>query len=324
MVRYVLRRLIGSVAVFYLVATVVFAMIHAAPGDAATTLGGAFASPSQTAALRAQLGLDKPLLVQYGTYLDQLTHWDLGRSSINQQSVGELIVERLGPTLELAAAAAVFAILVGAALGTIAAARAGSWVDTVVRVGSVIGISLPQFWLGLILLIVFGVWFPDILPAGGWIPWSQSPTDNLLHLVLPAFVLGLGTLCVIARTIRASMLDVLRRDPVRYARSMGLSPRRVIGSIALPSAAIPTTTVVGLLVGFLVGGAVVVETVFSIPGIGQQLVQAFANRDVPLGLGTTLVIAAFFLLVNFLVDVAHACLDPRIRTLYRTGGAHVR
>ena len=317
MTRFVLRRLVGSVFVFFLVASLVFAMVQAAPGNAATALGGTFGSKDSVAQLRHQYGLDRPFLVQYGSYIAHLARLNLGTSNATHESVLSQLGSRAAPTLELAGLAVLFAVLVAVALGVIAAMRKGSWFDSVVRVSSVVAISIPQFWLGLVLVVVFGVTLPGILPTGGWVPFSVNPGQNLLHLVLPVFVLGIGALGVVARTMRSSMLEVLDRDYVAFAIGTGVPQGRIIRSIAMPNAAIPATTVIGLLIGFLVGGTVVVEQVFSIPGIGQMLVQSFALRDLPSGIGATLFIAASFLLTNLLVDVGYAFLDPRIRGLYR-------
>ena len=195
-------------------------------------------------------------------------------------------------------------------------ARRGKLGDVAIRVATVIGVSVPSFWLGLLLLMLFGLYLRDLLPAGGWVPFSDDPVGNLAHLVLPASVLGLGTVALVSRTLQVSMRDTMQRDYVTFGRSAGLSERRVIRSLALPNAVVPTVTVVGLLVGVLISGAVIVETVFTIPGVGRLMVQSLRNQDIPVATGATLFLAAVFLALNTAVDVLYAWLDPRLRELY--------
>jgi peptide/nickel transport system permease protein len=212
--------------------------------------------------------------------------------------------------------AVVWSTIFGLIFGAIAAARKTSVADGVARVGTVVGISIPNFWLALLLLLLFGVYIPGILPAGGWVHFASDPIGNLRHIVLPAFVLGMVTLALVTRTFRASVLDALTRDYVTFARSMGMRESRVMYSVAAPNAMIPTTTVIGIAVGSLISGAIIVETVFAIPGVGSLLVDAFQKKDYSLGIGATLFMATCFVIATFCVDVLYAYFNPRIRDLY--------
>lgn len=313
---YVVRRLVATVIVFWAVLTLVFMFIQLTPGNIVLLFTGTDATPEQRAEVMARLGLDQPLLVQYWRYLVNVLQGDLGQSNLSLTPVTELIADRAIPTLQLALSTGVAATLVAMVLGLIAAARYGGFLDGLIRVASVVAISIPNFWLGLLLLMVFGLYITDVLPAGGWIHFAENPAQNLLHLILPSFVLGLATIAIVTKTLRASMLDTLQRDYVTFARSMGLQERRVVGRVALPNAIIPTTTVIGLLVGFLVSGSVIVETVFTIPGVGQLMVDSFRKQDIPVAVGATLFTAVFFLVLNFAVDILYAYFNPKIRELY--------
>ncbi|MDE0171363.1 MAG: ABC transporter permease [bacterium] len=305
--RFILRRLVTSVLVLWAVATLVFLLISLTPGNVAMIFGGLDA--------RA-LGLDQPLAVQYGRYLSSLVQGDLGRSWLSGAEVAGLVADRAGPTLELALVTAVAATSIGLGVGLYTTVRRGRFGDVAMRVATVIGVSVPSFWLGLLLLMVFGLYIPDLLPAGGWIPFSVDPAGNLLHLVLPSAVLGLATVALVSRTLQVSMRDALQRDYVTFGRSAGLAERKVMRQVALPNAVLPTATVIGLMVGVLISGTVIVETVFTIPGVGRLLVQSLRNQDIPVATGATLFLATFFLLLNTAVDILYAWLDPRLRDLY--------
>ncbi len=305
--RFVVRRFITSMLVLWAVMTLVFLLISQTPGNVAMIFGGLDAR---------ELGLDQPLAVQYGRFMLSLARGDLGRSWLSGAEVSDLVADRAGPTLELALVTAVAATSIGLGLGLYSTARRGKLGDVAIRVATVIGVSVPSFWLGLLLLMLFGLYLRDLLPAGGWVPFSDDPVGNLAHLVLPASVLGLGTVALVSRTLQVSMRDTMQRDYVTFGRSAGLSERRVIRSLALPNAVVPTVTVVGLLVGVLISGAVIVETVFTIPGVGRLMVQSLRNQDIPVATGATLFLAAVFLALNTAVDVLYAWLDPRLRELY--------
>ena len=305
--RFVFRRLVTSVLVLWAVATLVFLLISLTPGNVAMIFGGLDAR---------ELGLDQPLVVQYGRYMSALVQGDLGRSWLSGAEVAGLVADRAGPTLELAIVTAVVATSMGLALGLYTTARRGRFGEVAVRVATVVGVSVPSFWLGLLLLMVFGLYVPDVLPAGGWVPFSMDPVGNLLHLVLPASVLGLATVALVSRTLQVSMRDALQRDYVTFARSAGLAEPKVMRQVALPNAVLPAATVIGLLVGVLISGTVIVETVFTIPGVGRLLVQSLRNQDIPVATGATLFLATFFLVLNTAVDILYAWLDPRVRDLY--------
>ena len=305
--RFIVRRFVTSVLVLWAVATIVFLLISLTPGNVAMIFGGLDAR---------ELGLDRPLAVQYGRYISNLVRGDLGRSWLSGAEVVDLVADRAGPTLELALFTAVAATSIGLGLGLYATARRGRYGDIAIRVATVIGVSVPSFWLGLLLLMLFGLYVPDLLPAGGWVPFSEDPAGNLGHLVLLSFVLGLATVALVSRTLQVSMRDTLQRDHVTFGRSAGLAASKVMRHVALPNAVLPTSTVIGLLVGVLISGTVIVETVFTIPGAGRLLVQSLRNQDIPVATGATLFLATFFLLLNAAVDVLYAFLDPRLREIY--------
>jgi peptide/nickel transport system permease protein len=305
MFAYVIRRLAATLAVLWGVATAVFVMLQVLPGDPAETiLAGSGASPTQIAQMRQQLGLDDPLLMQYGRYLANTLQGDLGRSLFSGRPVGLTITEQLPATLQLAAAALLVAIVLGLSLGLLAALRAGTWIDQVAMGVAVLGVSVPVFWSGLLLIWVFSVWL-NWLPATGSGGWR--------HLVMPAAVLGLVGAGPIARLMRASLLDVLRADYITMARGKGLPEKAVIGRHALRNAVIPTITLVGLQAGFLLGGTVITEVVFARPGLGRLVVEAILWKDLPVIQGVVLLIAATYVIINLAVDLVALTLDPRLR-----------
>jgi peptide/nickel transport system permease protein len=313
---FIVRRLLRSILVLLGVITLVFVMVHLAPGDPARLQLGMYAPPSAIAAQQHALGLDRPLLAQYGIYVGDILTGNLGQSIFTEVPVITTIGRRAPVTIELAFLAVLVASGVAVVLGAAAGWRRGSRFDGAVRTGTVIGLSLPNFWLGLILILIFGLYLPNILPPSGWVSFADDPVQNLYHAVLPVFVLALPLIAMIARTLRVAMLDTVNRDYVIFGRAMGLTERRVMSSIALPNAIIPTSTVIGISVGYLIGGAVIVEKVFTIPGIGQLTVNAFLQKDYPVAIGGTLFIAFFFVGANFVVDVLYAYMNPKIRDLY--------
>lgn len=306
--RYVTNRLLQLVPVLLLVSLFVFAVMHLLPGDPALLMlagaeGGAI-SPERLQELRAQMGLNDPLPVQYLNFLLNALQGDLGSSVRFQKPVTELIGDRFASTLELAVAGLLVAIAIGLPLGMVAAARKGGWIDTLCMTLSYVGSSMPVYWLGLLLVLVFSFtlhWFPS---AGG---------TGLRALVLPAVTLGLLSAGVLARLIRSSMLEVATEDYMRTAHAKGLPVRLVILRHGLKNAMIPVLTMIGLQFGALLAGTVVTETVFSRPGLGRLIVNAILSKDYPLVQGTILFLAVVYLLVNLLVDIAYAWLDPRIR-----------
>jgi peptide/nickel transport system permease protein len=308
----ILRRLGSALPILVIVSLITFAMIHLIPGDPAAAIAGLSATPEQIANIRRDLGLDQPLLAQLVRWYVNLLHGDLGRSLLLGQPVVQATMQRLPVTLALSAYALVITLLIGLSSGIIAALRQNSWVDQAAMIFAMIGISLPKFYLGLLMIIFFAV---DLgwLPTGGYIAFTDDPLGWLATSTMPAISLALLLAGLLARITRSTMLEVLRQDYIRTARAKGLPKRLVVVKHALANALIPITTVVGIIVSLLISGSVVTETLFSIPGIGQLLTQAVLNRDYPMVQGGLLITTALLVLVNIGVDVCYALLDPRVR-----------
>jgi peptide/nickel transport system permease protein len=308
---FLLRRTAAALIVLVLVSMLVFAGVRALPGDPALALGGENRDPAVMAQIRHEYGLDKPLPVQYVDWLGHVLRGDLG---VDQRKlpVRDTIVQRLPITLELAGLAVLFGTVVGVFAGVIAAVRRGKASDYAATTGALVGLSVPHFWLGLLMIILFSVnlhW----LPAGGYVPFSQDPVENLRHMLMPAIVLGTGLAAVVMRQMRSSMLDSLGADYVRTARAKGLPERSVVGKHALRNSLITVTTIIGLQLGALISGAVVTEQIFGIPGFGRLTLESVSERDYTLLQGVVLVVAIGYVVVNLLVDVAYSLLNPRIR-----------
>jgi len=300
-----LLRLIGSVLfVSWIVGTLVFFLIHLVPGDPVAVMLGDWASPADENALRIQLGLDKPILVQYTEYLIGLTQFDLGQSLFFQQPVSELIAERFPMTLKLAVMALLVAVIIAFPLGIWAALRAGKWPDHVAMTVSLVGVSIPNFWLGPMLIMFFSL-------SLAWLPVSGA--EQPYAWVLPSITLGTALAAILARMLRASLLEVLHEDYIRTAQAKGLSPRWVYGKHALLNALLPVVTILGLQLGTLLGGAVITEVVFDWPGLGQLLVESIQRRDYPVVQGCILVISIAYITINGLTELVYAWIDPRIR-----------
>lgn len=311
MLAYIVRRLLFTVPVMLLVATGVFLLLHLAPGDPVGIILGPDASEEQRLAMRRELGLDRSLPIQYVDWLGRVARGDLGRSLFLDKPVVSALAERAQPTLLLTTLALLVAVGVGLPSGIIAARGRGSWLDLGAMTVAILGISMPTFWLGLNLILVFAVklrW----LPVAGYQPLSAGLWESLRYLILPAVTLGIAQAALLARMTRSMMLEVLDQDYIRTARAKGLGERVVISRHALRNAFIPLLTVIGLITAALLGGAVVTEQIFNIPGVGRLLIQAIGRRDFPLVQGTVLIIAAIYVLVNLLVDVLYAVIDPRI------------
>ena len=304
MVRLALGRLGSVVPTLVGVVTLVFAFLHLLPGDPVEIMLGESAAPADVALLRHDLGLDRPLPVQYVGFLERALHGDLGRSLAFHEPVSELIARRYPATVQLAMAAFVLAVGVGVPAGVLAAVRAGSITDRLVRTAGVIGLCLPGFWLGPLLILAFSIEL-------GWLPVSGR--GGVTHLILPAATLAVGMASVLLRLTRASMLAALGGDYVRTARAKGLPEWRVLAAHALRNALLPVTTVAGLQAGGLLGGAVLTETIFAWPGLGRLLVQAIEARDYPLVQGCVLVIGTSYLIVNTVTDLLYLAIDPRLR-----------
>ncbi|HKY20911.1 MAG TPA: nickel ABC transporter permease [Vicinamibacterales bacterium] len=304
MLRYLIRRLLLTIPVLLGVATLVFALIHFIPGDPAQAMLGEGASPEDIAQLRQRLGLDRPVLAQYGSFLQGLLRGDLGVSLRNDQPVTQQILERMPATAELAFASMVVAVLFALPLGIIAAVWRGTFIDFGAMTLSLVGISVPNFWLGPLLAIVFAVEL-------GWLPVGGRGT--LAHLVLPAVTLGAALAAMLARMTRASLLEELREPYVLAARAKGVSRARAVLHHALRNSLIPIVTILGLQFGVVLTGAVITETIFAWPGVGRLLIQSISFRDYPTVQGCVLLIAVTYVGVNLLTDLTYGFLDPRIR-----------
>jgi len=302
--RYLIRRLLLTIPVLLGVATLVFSLIHFIPGDPAQAMLGEGAAPDEVAQLRARLGLDRPLLVQYGSFLQGLARGDLGVSLRNDQPVLQQILDRMPATAELAFASMAVAVLIALPLGIVAAVWKGTLVDHSAMTLSLVGISVPNFWLGPLLAIVFAVEL-------GWLPVGGRGT--LAHLVLPAVTLGAALAAILARMTRASLLEELREPYVLAARAKGVSRTRAILHHAFRNSLIPIVTILGLQFGVVLTGAVITETIFAWPGIGRLLIQSISFRDYPTVQGCVLLIAVTYVGVNLLTDLTYGFLDPRIR-----------
>lgn len=330
--RYLTKRLLTAILVLFGVSIVVFGFVRLIPGDPASVMLGERATPESIARVRTQLGLDRPIYEQYLIFLTNALRGDLGKSVLRQEPVTSEIVRRFPATVELAFCAILFALAVGIPAGIISAVKRNSWFDGSSMLLALIGVSMPVFWLGLMLIFLFAVvlhW----LPSGGRLAAGTqfTPITNLLlldtllrgdipiffqatrHLILPAIALGTIPMALIARMTRSSMLEVLNQDYVRTGRAKGLRERNVILRHALRNALLPIITVVGLQVGILLSGAILTETVFSWPGIGRWLVDAIYSRDYPIVQGVTLFIAIIFVVVNLTVDILYAWVDPRVK-----------
>jgi peptide/nickel transport system permease protein len=301
------------IPVALLVTVAIFVIIRIAPGDPVLTYAGEDKDPATIAAVRAQLGLDQPLPVQYAAWLSRAVQGDLGRSFQTKQRVVEAISERFPVTLELGLAALLISVTVALLVGTLSAVKRNSAVDLLTTSVTLAGVSFPNFYLGLLLILLFAYVVPGhILPPGGWTPFSTDPADNLRRLILPAITIATASLAVNLRQVRSSLLDVLGQDYVRTARAKGLRERAVVMRHALKNALIPVVTIIGIQVGAIIEGAIITETIFFIPGIGRLAVQAIPSQDYPVVQGVVLVSALSFMLSTLVVDILYAFIDPRI------------
>jgi peptide/nickel transport system permease protein len=310
--RYAAGRLLAALPVLAIVSLLSFGIVWIVPGDVAAEMAGPTATAEELARLRERLGLTRPWHEQLIGWYGALARGDLGESILLRQGVGAAIVERLPVTLSLTFTALIIAFVCGTALGVIAAVRAGKAADRAAMGTALIGFSIPDFWLGLVFVYLFAVvlgW----LPTGGYVAFSTDPLGWARNMILPAGTLALAQMGLFARMTRAAMLEVLRQDYVRTARAKGMPGWIVVGKHALRNALIPVVTVAGIAVGVLLGGAVVIESVFSLPGVGRLIVGAIQRRDYPVIQGGLLLTATIFVVVNLLVDLLYAALDPRIR-----------
>ncbi len=304
MLNYLIKRLLSTIPVLIGISLLLFFMLRLLPGDPAQVLAGQMATPEEIENIRRQLGLDRPIYEQYVTYLSRLARFDLGRSARTQNPVTEEIWARLPNTLLLAVVAITLACLLGIPAGIISAVRPYSWIDYLVTTSALFGMSMPVFWLGLMLVVVFSV-ILKWLPAGGTGSWQ--------HVILPSVTLAAFVVAFISRMTRSAMLETLAQDYTTTARSKGLKERVVVIKHALKNAMIPIITVVGLQFGLLLGGAVLTETVFAWPGLGRLIVDSILARDYPVIQGAILIFGLLYIMVNLVVDLIYALVDPRIR-----------
>jgi peptide/nickel transport system permease protein len=312
MTAYILRRLVMLVPVLIVVGVVVFGLVHLTPGDPAAVILGDRATPEDIARLRDQLGLNDPLPVQFVHWFGNVLRLDFGESIFLGEPVTQALLDRVQPTVLLTVYALSIQVIIGIPAGILAAVRHNSPLDRVLTVMAISGSAVPTFFLGILLILIFAVrlrW----LPSGGYVPFVEDPAAHIKAMLLPAFALGFSAAGLLARLVRSSMLDVLREDYVRTAFAKGLPEQLVIVRHALRNALIPALTVIGISIGALLGGAVVTETVFTIPGMGRLVVQSIARRDYPVIQGAIIAIAMTYVLVNLVVDVLYVYIDPRVR-----------
>jgi peptide/nickel transport system permease protein len=319
---YVFKRLLQMIPTILMITLVVFAMMQTIPGDPIITLLGDAYNEEDARQLRRDYGLDKPLVVQYVLWLGRLVRGDWGTSILTGRSVLQDVLARLPVTVELIALSMAVALLVAIPAGIMASLRPNTWTDYTAMTSALAGISIPDFFLGILLLLVFSFALHGLLPSSGWVYWpgtcpslvcEESVWGNLQHAIMPALALGIGRAAILTRLLRASMLEIVRLEYVTTARAKGLAEKRVILKHALKNALIPTITIMGLQVGFLIGGAIVIETLFALPGLGTYGINAIIARDYQQVQGFILLVALCFVIMNFVVDLTYSWLDPRIR-----------
>jgi peptide/nickel transport system permease protein len=319
MARLILGRLALAVPVLVCVSIVAFVLLRLAPGDPAQLQAGLNASPETIEALRHEMALDQPLPVQYLAWAGRVLHGDLGVSYSSRQPVTALIGQRLPVTLQIAFTALLLIVAVGVPLGILSALYKDRAADQTVRVVSLVGISVPNFVIGILLVLLFGWYMPGLMPYEGFVALRDDPVGSLKTTLLPALALALAQVGVVARLTRSSMLEVVNQEYITAARAFGVSERELIWHDALRNALLPVLTVLGIIAGFLLGGSVVVESVFGIAGLGRLLVESFASRDYPVTIGVMLFLAVVFVLINLIVDVLYGVVNPRIRAGYESG-----
>ncbi|HUK08307.1 MAG TPA: ABC transporter permease [Stellaceae bacterium] len=312
MFAYIVRRLIATIPVMAVVAIFIFSLLYISPGDPAAVIAGDLATPADIARIHHQLGLDQPFLVRFGHWAWGVLHGDLGVSIFSGLPVWQLIAQRVEPTAALSISTLIVSILLAVPIGVVAAWRAGTFVDRSVMVFAVLGFSLPSFVLAYVLILVFSVEL-NWLPVQGYVSFHDGIVPFLQHLALPSIALGLIYAALIARITRTSMLEVLSQDYIRTAHAKGLANSEVLVGHALKNAAVPIATTIGIGIVLLIGGVVVTETVFAIPGVGRLTVDAILRRDYPIIQGVILLFSAAYVIVNLLVDISYIFLDPRVR-----------
>ena len=312
-IRYILSRIVELIPVLFFVTLIVFAFSHLLPGDAITAQIGSLGGEGEAIErARRELGLDQPIVVQYGVWLRGVLTGDFGRSIMTHQPVSNALIERFPVTLQLAAESLLISFMIAFPVGVLSAYRRNSRIDRIATILALTGVAMPSFWLGLLMILFFSVqlgWFPP----SGYVKFSENPWQNLYHMALPAFALGAVQAAVVMRQIRSSLLEVLNEDYIRTARAKGLTESRVLLTHALRNALLPVLTVMGLQVGRVLGGSVIVETVFAIPGLGRYSVNAIFAHDYPVVQGAVLLTALVVVIANLVTDLLYAVFDPRIR-----------
>ncbi len=312
MLTYTIRRVLMIIPLLFMVSLGVFALVHMIPGDPAITISGENATAEQIEATRARLGLDDPVLVQYARWATSAIQGDLGQSLFSSRTVTGAIIERFPVTISLTAAAMFFALLISIPAGIIAAIKRGRPADRAATLFASLGIAMPNFWLGILLILAFALAYP-IFPAVGYTRMAEGVGPWARSLVLPGITLGMAAAAETTRQLRSSLYDILHQDYIRTARAKGMGSTIVIGKHALKNAAVPVVTVIGFQLAFLLGGTVVVEQVFGLPGLGGLAIRAVLERDIPMIQGIVVITALIVMLVNLLVDLSYAYLDPRVR-----------
>lgn len=310
--RYITKRILIAIPVLIGISIVAFFLIRLVPGDTVTALLGANYNQEQAAALRADYGLDKPLVTQYLIWVKNLLKGDFGHSFFTNQAVSSSIMERLPVTFELMIMSFIYCLVIAIPLGAVASLKKNSLLDYLATIFGLLGVSIPNFWLATILILVFSLhmgWFP----SGGFVSFFADPIANLRYMFLPSIALGASVGAVVMRMTRSSMLEILKQDYIEMARAKGVSQKILIISHALKNALIPVITVLGIQMGYLLGGSVIIEQIFSLPGIGRLALQAITNRDYILMQGSILFVAAGFVIINLLVDLIYALINPQIR-----------
>lgn len=312
MIKYIFKRLLISIPVLFGISLVAFFVVRLVPGDTVTAMLGNNYSPELAEEMRERYGLDKPLIVQYMLWLTQVFQGNLGVSSFTNRPVTAIILERLPVTIELTLLSVTFAVLFAIPFGTYAAIKRNSSVDYSAGVFGLLGISIPNFWLGTLLILYLSLYL-GWLPSSGFVGFAEDPLGNLKHMIMPTLTLGTAVGAVIMRMTRSSMLEVTREEYMLVARAKGVRKARLIWRHAIKNALIPVITIIGVQAGYLMGGSVVIEQIFALPGIGRLALQAITNRDYALLQGTILFIATIFVVINLIVDIIYAFLNPRIR-----------
>lgn len=308
---FLVRRLLWAVPVLLLVSVIVFGLVRMVPGDPAVLMLGADAEPAQLEAVRQELGLDQPVPVQYLDYITDVLQGDLGRSYVNDRSVSGAVASRLPTTLFVTAAGFTVSLLVAIPAGTLSAVKRGTKWDSMGLTFGLLGVSIPNFWLGIVLLLLFGVTL-DWLPVAGYVSPFTDPVEGLRYLILPGLTLGTAMAAIVTRMLRSELLEELHEEYLDAVRMKGVSETRVLVH-AMKNAFIPVVTVIGMQFGYLLGGSIIIEVVFSIPGMGRLLIGAISSRDYIMLQGVVLVYTTFFVLVNLLVDTTYFYLNPRLR-----------